>query len=111
MDPDSPAGKTLTGPAATADAANTPAWRTAEIGAANGHGNARSVARILSVLARGGEVDGVRLLSEKTIDLVFDVQADGIDLVNGLALRWGIGYALPQRDTVPWMKAVYDQFA
>ncbi|HEY2058183.1 MAG TPA: serine hydrolase domain-containing protein [Amycolatopsis sp.] len=103
VNPDSPAGKTVTGPAATADAANTPAWRTAEIGAANGHGNARSVARILSVLARGGEVDGVRLLSEKTIDLVFDVQADGIDLVNGLALRWGIGYALPQRDTVPWI--------
>jgi CubicO group peptidase (beta-lactamase class C family) len=103
MNLDSPAGKTLTGPAATADAANTPAWRNAEIGAANGHGNARSVARILSVLARGGEVDGVRLLSEKTIDLVFDIQADGIDLVTGLELRWGIGYALPQRDTVPWI--------
>ncbi|WP_051898644.1 serine hydrolase domain-containing protein [Sciscionella sediminilitoris] len=100
---DSPAYKTLTGPALTADTANTPAWRTADLGAANGHGNARSVARILSVLTRGGEVDGIRLFSEKTIDLIFEVQADGIDVVNGLALRWGIGYALPQPDTIPWI--------
>ncbi|MFD8964300.1 serine hydrolase domain-containing protein [Streptomyces sp. NPDC059568] len=100
---DSPAYRTLTGPSVTADVANTPGWRAADLGAANGHGNARSVARILSVLARGGEVDGVRLLGERTIDLVFDVQADGIDLVNGLPLRWGIGYALPRRDTLPWI--------
>ena len=55
---DSPAVKTLTGPPATAEAANTPGWRRADIGAANGHGNARSVARIMSVVARGGAVDG-----------------------------------------------------
>ncbi|WP_329139105.1 beta-lactamase family protein [Streptomyces sp. NBC_01476] len=100
---DSPAYKTLTGPALTAETANTAAWRAADLGAANGHGNARSVARILSVPARGGEVDGIRLLGQKTIDLIFDVQADGTDLVNGLPLRWGIGYALPRRDTLPWI--------
>ncbi|MEN3315641.1 MAG: hypothetical protein V7605_1875 [Acidimicrobiaceae bacterium] len=102
-EPTGVAHRTVTGPAATAQTANTPAWRAADIGAANGHGNARSVARIMSALARGGEVDGVRLLGEKTIDLVFEEQANGVDLVNGLALRWGIGYALPQRDTVPWL--------
>ena len=59
---DSPTVKTLTGPAADASNANTPGWRRADIGAANGHGNARSVARILSVISRGGDVDGVRLL-------------------------------------------------
>ena len=53
----------FTGPAADASDANTPGWRRAEIGALNGHGNARSVARILSVVAIGGVVDGVRLLS------------------------------------------------
>jgi hypothetical protein len=37
-----------------------------------------------------------------TIDLVFDQQADGTDLVNGLRLRWGIGYALSDRRTLPW---------
>ena len=39
--------------------------------AINGHGNARSVARMQSVVSRGGEVDGVRLLSPATIDLIF----------------------------------------
>ncbi|MFD7955595.1 serine hydrolase domain-containing protein [Streptomyces ardesiacus] len=101
--PDSPAHKTLTGPAVTPETANTPAWRAADIGAANGHGNARSVARILSALARGGQVDGVRLLGEKTIDFVFDVQSDGVDLVNGLPVRWGIGFALPKKATLPWI--------
>ncbi|MFJ5920850.1 serine hydrolase domain-containing protein [Streptomyces ardesiacus] len=100
---DSPAQKTLTGPAVTPETANTPAWRAADIGAANGHGNARSVARILSALARGGQVDGVRLLGEKTIDFVFDVQSDGVDLVNGLPVRWGIGFALPKKATLPWI--------
>lgn len=35
---------------ADAAAANTPDWRRADIGTANGHGNARSVARVMSVL-------------------------------------------------------------
>ncbi|HUL24342.1 MAG TPA: serine hydrolase domain-containing protein, partial [Streptosporangiaceae bacterium] len=38
---DSPTVKTLTGPPAEAENANTPGWRRADIGAANGHGNAR----------------------------------------------------------------------
>ncbi|MEV5850453.1 serine hydrolase domain-containing protein [Streptomyces sp. NPDC051985] len=100
---DSPALKAWTGPVIAPDMANTAAWRSAEIGAANGHGNARSVARILSVLARGGEVDGVRLLGQKTIDLIFDVQMEGADLVIGLPLRWGIGYALAKKETVSWI--------
>jgi len=101
LDPDSPAVKTLTGPHADAQTANTPGWRRADIGAANGHGNARSVARVMSVVARGGEVDGVRLLSPETIDLIFREQQNGVDLVLGVPLRFGIGYGLPQRDGVP----------
>lgn len=38
------------------------------MGAVNVHGNARSVARVLPAIARGGEVDGVRLLGPDTID-------------------------------------------
>jgi len=104
IDTDSPAFKTMTGPGPDAAVANTPGWRSADIGAANGHGNARSVARIMSVLARGGEVDGVRLLSPDTIDLIFDEQMNGIDVVLGVPLRWGIGYGLPQ-DSLPWIPA------
>jgi CubicO group peptidase (beta-lactamase class C family) len=101
--PDSPAAKTFGGPAMTAEYANTPDWRRADMGGLNGHGNARSVARLLSVVARGGEVDGVRLLSPGTIDLIFDEQARGVDLVLGVPLRWGIGFGLPQLDTLPWI--------
>jgi CubicO group peptidase (beta-lactamase class C family) len=100
---DSPAVKTFTGPTPVADDANTPAWRRADIGAANGHGNARSVARIMSVLARGGEVDGVRLLSPDTIDVIFREQLNGIDLVLGVPLRFGIGYGLPRADVLPYV--------
>jgi CubicO group peptidase (beta-lactamase class C family) len=103
LDPQSPAVRTMTGPAADASYANTPAWRQADIGAANGHGNARSVARILSVISRGGEVDGVRLLRPETIDVIFREQARGIDLVLGLPLRFGIGYGLPEPASIPYI--------
>ncbi len=100
---DSPVVKTFTGPVADANNANTPEWRRADIGAANGHANARSVARILSVISRGGEVDGVRLLSPETIELIFREQSDGIDLVLGVPLRFGIGYGLPKAETIPYI--------
>jgi CubicO group peptidase (beta-lactamase class C family) len=103
LGPDSPVVKTFTGPAVGAAEANTPDWRQADIGAANGHGNARSVARILSVISRGGEVDGVRLLSPQTIDLIFREQANGTDLVLGVPLRFGIGYGLPFPATLSWI--------
>jgi CubicO group peptidase (beta-lactamase class C family) len=103
LPPDSVPVRTLTGPAVEAQVANTPGWRRADMGAVNGHGNARSVARILSVLARGGEVDGVRLLGQETIDLIFREQQNGPDLVLGVPLRFGIGYGLPRRDLLPWL--------
>jgi CubicO group peptidase (beta-lactamase class C family) len=102
LDPDSVMVKTFTGPAPDASVAWTPEWRQADIGAANGHGNARSVARLQSVVACGGEVDGVRLLSPATCDLIFDVQADGIDLVLGIPSRFGIGYGL-KSETYPYL--------
>jgi CubicO group peptidase (beta-lactamase class C family) len=95
MDPNSPAIKTFTGPNLDATLPRTEAWRRAEIGAANGHGNARSVVRCQSVVANDGEMDGVRLLSPKTIDLIFDEQCNGTDLVLGAPARFGIGYGLP----------------
>ena len=94
LDPDSPAYKTLTGPAADAAAANTPGWRRADIGAANGHGNARSVATIQAAVSNGGVASGVKLLSPETIERIFEQQSDGPDLAIGLPVRFGIGYAL-----------------
>ena len=100
---DSPAVKTLTGPLVDAEAANTAAWRLADIGGANGHGNARSVARIMSVISRGGEVGGVRLLAPETIELIFREQSHGVDLVLGVPLRFGIGYGLPELATLSYI--------
>ncbi len=69
-------------------------WRRAEIPAAGGHGNARSVGAVQSVLACGGEVGGRRSCSEAGCRAVFEEQAAGTDLVLGVAGRFGIGYGL-----------------
>jgi CubicO group peptidase (beta-lactamase class C family) len=74
--------------------ANTVAWRRAEIPAGGGHGNARSVAAVQSVLACGGAARGVRLLSEAGCELVFAHQFHGMDRLLGMPIRFGMGYAL-----------------
>jgi CubicO group peptidase (beta-lactamase class C family) len=95
--------KTFLNPPLDASMAHEEWWRRAEIPAANGHGNARSVARIQSVVACGGEVDGVRLLSPATIDRIFEEQANGVDLVLGLPIRFGIGYGLAPTSALPYL--------
>ncbi|MDV7241718.1 MULTISPECIES: serine hydrolase domain-containing protein [Rhodococcus] len=103
LDPESVIVKTFTGPGPDASAAWTPEWRQAENGAAGGHGNARSLARIQSVVACGGEIDGVRLLSPDTIALIFEEQSNGVDLALGQPIRFGIGYGLPTPASVPFV--------
>jgi CubicO group peptidase (beta-lactamase class C family) len=46
---------------------------------------------------------GVRLLSPDAIGLIFDEQSHGLDLVLGVPLRFGIGYALPETESVPYI--------
>jgi len=105
LDPNGPAFKTFTGPEMDLNIERswTERWRRADIGASNGHGNARSVARIQSAVACGGEVDGVRLLSPKTINRIFEVQSDEIDLVLGYRLKIGVGYGLPWPEVLPFV--------
>jgi CubicO group peptidase (beta-lactamase class C family) len=86
--------RTFLNPLVPAEASSSAQWRRAEIPAANGHGNARSVAAVHSVLACGGEARGVRLLSEAGCERVFEQQSDGKDLVLGVPLRFGLGFAL-----------------
>jgi CubicO group peptidase (beta-lactamase class C family) len=94
VDPASIAVRTLANPPLDAAVAWTDAWRRAEIPAANGHGNARSVATVQSVLACGGEVGGRRFLSAEGCEAVLEQQAYGTDLVLGIPLRFGMGYGL-----------------
>jgi CubicO group peptidase (beta-lactamase class C family) len=105
LDPNGPAYKTFTGPPMDGNLewSWTERWQRADIGAGNGHGNARSVARLQSAVACAGIVDGVRLLSSKTISRIFDVQADGIDLVLGYRLKIGVGYGLPWPEVLPFV--------
>ena len=81
--------------------AETAAWRRADIGAANGHGNARALARALSPISLGGKANGVQLLRPDTIDLIFEEQSNGIDMVLMIPLRFGIGFGLPCPESVP----------
>lgn len=101
LDQDSVLIKTLTSPLLDIAETASAGWREAENGAVNGHGNARSVARLQSLIACGGELSGRRFLSPATIDLIFREQADGIDLALLTPLRFGIGYGLPRPQTFP----------
>ncbi|WP_248966124.1 serine hydrolase domain-containing protein [Sphaerisporangium perillae] len=76
------------------EVANTSAWRRAEIPAANGHGNARSVGAVQSVLACGGTVRGVRLLSREGCERALEEQYRGVDRVLRVPMRYGMGYGL-----------------
>jgi CubicO group peptidase (beta-lactamase class C family) len=69
-------------------------WRRTELGGSNGHGNARSVAAIQSVLSNGGGARGVRLLSRAGAERAMDPQGEGTDLVFGMPCRWGLGFGV-----------------
>jgi CubicO group peptidase (beta-lactamase class C family) len=82
------------GAAITVRDGNSVAWRRAEIPAGNGFGNARSVALVQSVLACGGTVRGVRLLSPEGCARAWQEQFSGVDQILGGRMRYGLGYGL-----------------
>ena len=69
-------------------------WRGAEIPAAGGTGNARSVALIQAVLANGGVAEGKRLLSGAGCRKALQAQVEGLDKVMGIPARFGLGFGL-----------------
>jgi CubicO group peptidase (beta-lactamase class C family) len=93
--------KTFLNPPVDASLAHQEWWRRAEIPAANGQGNARSVAAIQSIIAGRGQARGVRLLAAESTDPIFEVQADGIDKVLGVQQRIGMGYGLSNPPEMP----------
>lgn len=86
--------RTFLNPPLQAETSWSVPWRRAEVPAANGHGNARSVGAVHSVLACGGEARGVRLLSAAGCERVFEEQSNGRDLVLGVPIRFGMGFGL-----------------
>ena len=87
-------------PGADVMATRTRGWRGAEIPAANGHGNARSIAQIHAALANGGTANGVRILSEAGCRKALEQQIEGTDLIFEQPARFGLGFGLPSA-TVP----------
>ena len=75
---------------------NSSAHRRAEIPAINGHGSALALARIYGALARGGELDGARVLSRAGVERARELQAEGRDALLDQPLRMGLGFWLGQ---------------
>jgi CubicO group peptidase (beta-lactamase class C family) len=99
--------RTFTSPLLDATAPQHRWWRAAEIPAANGHGNARSVALVQAVVAQGGESQGVRLLKEKTLNRIFVTESNGPDLVLGIPVHFGAGYGLASESMPLGPRACY----
>ncbi|MEO0420165.1 MAG: serine hydrolase domain-containing protein [Pseudomonadota bacterium] len=93
-DDDSIAARTIASPKVVAAQCNEHGWQVAEIPAANGHGNARSVVRVQTALANGGEAWGKRILSEAGARRVMEEQCRGVDQVLGTPGVFGLGYGI-----------------
>lgn len=93
-DPETIAGRTFANPAVDATEPRKREWRAAEIPAANGQGNARSIVRAQTAMANGGKAFGKTLMSEAGTRRVFEKQSEGTDLVLGVPLVFGMGYGL-----------------
>jgi CubicO group peptidase (beta-lactamase class C family) len=94
VDPSSVLGRAMVSCPLTGDEPNARWWRAAEIPAAGGTGNARSIARVHAALANGGTVDGVRLLSPEGVERIFVEQSHDVDQVLDFKVRFGMGFAL-----------------
>lgn len=94
LEPDAIASRALVSPFVHARESAGERWRRGQIPAANGHGNARGVAIFQAAISHGGEFGGRRLLSPETIERLLTPQVSGVDLVLGLPLTWGPGWAL-----------------
>jgi CubicO group peptidase (beta-lactamase class C family) len=75
---------------------NTREWRAAEIPAGNGHGTARSLAQLYGALARGGELNGVRVMSKEQVARCSIEQSNGPDELLIINTRFSLGFMMSQ---------------
>jgi CubicO group peptidase (beta-lactamase class C family) len=81
---------------------NSLAWRTAQIPGANGHGNARAVARLFACLTLGGTIDGVRILKPETVTLLSAEQHNLTEIVMDRSYHQALG-VLRNSPPIVWM--------
>ena len=96
--PDSVLYRAMNFPFFSALNARDRAFRAAEIPAGNGHGNARSVARISATVACGGELDGVRLFGLPIIEKALEEQYYGQPQSWPSPMRFGLGFGLTSKE-------------
>lgn len=73
---------------------NSEDFRRGVFPSANGHGNARSEARVYAALANGGQLDGFFLLSEELVELARTLSWDGICGMTDRHFRYGHAFFL-----------------
>jgi CubicO group peptidase (beta-lactamase class C family) len=79
--------------------ANRRQWRAAEVPASNGVASARSLARLYGCLARGGHIDGVRLLNSDTVTMGSAPLAQAFEPYLGERVAFGVGFQLQNEST------------
>jgi len=96
--PESVAAKAMMNPPVMAKPGlvNSRQWRAAEIPAGNGHGTARSLAQLYGALARGGEMNGVRLMSKDQVARCSIEQSSGPDELLIVNTRFSLGFMMSQ---------------
>ncbi|WP_150300784.1 serine hydrolase domain-containing protein [Pseudomonas profundi] len=88
--------KAFANPSSLLTSTNRVEWQQAELLAANGSGNARSLARFWQVMAHGGRFDGVTLLDEELVALMQQEHSQGLDRTLRAPTRFGLGVMLEQ---------------
>ena len=73
---------------------NSAAFRRAQLPAVGAYVTARSMARFYACLARGGELDGVRVLDEATVRLGRRELRRGVSALWGTPMAYGAGFEL-----------------
>ena len=91
-EPEGVTARAFMNPPSMALGPNVPAWRSAEIPGANGHGTARALATLYGRAALG---DGA-VISRAAIERCRTEQSHGADLVLGVPTRFGLGFMLRQ---------------
>jgi CubicO group peptidase (beta-lactamase class C family) len=76
---------------------NEPEWMMRGNGSADGSANARGLARVYGALARGGEIDGIRLISPQGLANATRERHGGKDIVFTIYTRWAAGFLLNNR--------------
>jgi CubicO group peptidase (beta-lactamase class C family) len=97
MGPDTELGKALFAPGGAlggADVYNTRACHAAEIPAAGGIGDARSLARLYGACV--SEVDGIRVLTPEEVKIASAQQTKGPNrILMGMDMQFGLGFIVP----------------